>query len=238
MTDWSDPTAWYDIPNAWGPSDEFYLGLVMGADRVLDIGCGTGMLLHHARDAGHKGRLCGLDPDPAMLRHAQRRTDIEWILSDAASAAWDGAFDLAVMTGHAFQVFVTDETLRASLAAIRCALVPGGRFAFETRHPQARAWESWDGWSYEAQNPDGEVVEVSYEVLDVSGDVVRLTETFAGKWWDVPHVDEGKLRFLSPDALDTFLEEAGFAVDERFGTWERGPVTDASEEIVTVARRK
>jgi hypothetical protein len=62
----------------------------------------------------------------------------------AADAAWDRGFDLATMTGHAFQCLVGDDELRASLAAIRAALRDGGRFAFETRHPQARAWEDWN----------------------------------------------------------------------------------------------
>jgi DNA-binding transcriptional ArsR family regulator len=46
VTDWSSPAAWYDVMNQWGPSDDFYLGLVMSAGRVLDVGCGTGRLLH------------------------------------------------------------------------------------------------------------------------------------------------------------------------------------------------
>jgi SAM-dependent methyltransferase len=236
MTDWADPAAWHDVLNPWGPSDDFYLDLVMAADRVLDIGCGTGNLLHRARDTGHTGRLCGLDPDPAMLRRARSRTDIQWVLADAASASWDCEFDLAVMTGHAFQVFITDDELRRSLAAIRAALVVHGRFAFETRHPHARAWEGWNG-SSEARNPDGDVVEVSYDVQDVTGDVVRVSETLAGKWWDAPQTELGELRFLSPEALARFLHESGFAIEEQFGDWHRGPITDSSEEIVTIARR-
>lgn len=47
------------------------------------------------------------------------------------------------VTGHAFQVLVGDDELRASLTAIRQALTDGGRFAFEPRNPLARAWESW-----------------------------------------------------------------------------------------------
>jgi SAM-dependent methyltransferase len=237
MTGWDDTAAWYEVLNTWAESDDFYLDLVMAAERVLDVGCGTGTLLHRAREAGHTGRLCGLDPDPAMLRQAQRRTDIDWVRSDAASATWDREFDLAVMTGHAFQVFVTDDDLRASLDAIRAALIAGGRFAFETRHPQARAWEDWNGMSFRATNPDGDEVEISYEVLEVRGDVVRLTETHSGQWWDVPRTDVGELRFLEPEALDVFLHDAGFAIDERFGDWHRGPITAASEEIVTIAQR-
>ena len=150
----------YDAFNAWAPSDDFYLGLVMEAKSVLDVGCGTGTLLHRARRDGHNGRLCGLDPDPAMLQLARRRRDIEWVLSDAASARFDGEFDLALMASHAFQNFITDDDLRASLAAIRTALVDGGRFAFETRNPLVRAWESWN-----PGNP--------FEVVDADGTVLR-----------------------------------------------------------------
>lgn len=66
--------ALYDTLNPWGPSDDFYLDLVMSARSVLDVGCGTGRLLAGAREAGHEGRLCGLDPAAAMLVQARRRT--------------------------------------------------------------------------------------------------------------------------------------------------------------------
>ena len=192
MSKWENPAAWYDVLNPWGLSDDFYLGLVMSADRVLDLGCGTGRLLHRARGIGHTGRLCGLDPDPAMLEQARVRTDIEWVLADAASAAWDRDFDLAVMASHAFQVFVEDDQLRESLVAIRAALVDGGRFAFETRHPQARAWEGWNA-SFEIRNPGGEVARVEYGLQDVKDDVVRVTETLSGQWWDSNQTEHGAL---------------------------------------------
>ena len=48
-----------------------------------------------------------------------------------------------LMTGHAFQVFLTDDEVRAQFTAMRRALKPDGGFAFETRNPGARAWERW-----------------------------------------------------------------------------------------------
>ena len=237
VTRWEEPAGWYDVMNPWGRSDDFYLELVMGASSVLDVGCGTGTLLHRARVAGHAGRLCGLDPDPLMLRQARDRPGVEWVLADAASAAWDREFDLAVMTGHAFQVLVSDEELRYSLRAIRAALVDRGHFVFETRNPSARAWERWNT-SYEVRNPDGEPVQVTYAVHDVDGDLVRLSETLSGRWWSEDQTSAGALRFLAADALSAFLEDAGFSIDEQFGDWERGAVTDTSDEIITIARRR
>ena len=55
----------------------FYLPLVMAAGAVLDVGCGTGALLHWARESGHTGRLVGLDPAHGMLQVARKRSDIE-----------------------------------------------------------------------------------------------------------------------------------------------------------------
>ena len=71
-----------------------------------------------------------------MLQVARARSDIEWILGDLSSASWHREFDLALMTGHAFQVLVGDDEIRRALATIRTALAPGRVFAFETRTPE------------------------------------------------------------------------------------------------------
>ena len=116
----------------------FYLPRVLSARSVLDLGCGTGELLRLARDAGHTGQLCGLDPAKAMLEQARKRLDIEWVLGDPGSVDWCREFDLVVMTGHAFQVLVRDEHLAESLAAIRLALGEDGRFVCEFSGSLAR----------------------------------------------------------------------------------------------------
>jgi SAM-dependent methyltransferase len=229
----------YDALNAWGPSDDFYLSLVMDADAVLDVGCGTGTLLHRARRDGHAGRLCGLDPDPAMLDQARRRTDVEWVQCDAASARFVREFDLAVMASHAFQNFTTDDDLCASLAAIRSALVDDGRFAFETRNPLVREWESWNPDNpFEVVDADGTVIRASYETEPIDGDIVTVTETLSSPSWDEPYAEKGRLRFLSVEALSAFLAETGFTIDAQYGDWARGPFTAAAREIITIARHR
>jgi SAM-dependent methyltransferase len=229
--------ALYDVLNPWGPSDDFYLGLILDANAVLDVGCGTGALLHRARRAGHAGRLCGVDPDSAMLKVASSQTDIEWRLGTAASMAWSRAFDLVAMTGHAFQFLIGDDELRASLAAIRQALTDGGRFAFETRNPAARAWESWNPQHpIDVVDPAGRPLRISYEVEAVVGDVVTVTETTSDRNGTVLRVDRASLRFLDVDTLAAFLSDAGFWIERQYGDWPRVPLTRTSPEIITIAR--
>jgi SAM-dependent methyltransferase len=235
----ADSAALYDVLNPWDPGrfpgDRFYADLIMAAGSVLDVGCGTGTTLHRARADGHRGRLTGLDPDRAALDRARRRTDIEWIEGTAAQAP-RAAFDLVIMTGHAFQFLVTDQDLRASVRAIRAALGPGGRFAFETRHPQARAWAEWNpAHAADVVDPAGRRLRVWHEVESVTGDVVTFTGTTAQPDGTVLRVGRTSLRFLDVPALGAVLAEAGLRVEARFGDWERGPVTAASQEIVTIA---
>jgi SAM-dependent methyltransferase len=251
----ADAAVLYDLLSPWDAkrfaSDAFYDEWVMAAGSVLDVGCGTGSMLCQARRVGHAGRLVGLDPNRAALARAADKIriqstvdsyrDVEWVVGVAADAGrWDREFELATMVSHAFQLLVTDDDLHASLSAIRAALEPGGRFVFETRHPQAREWEEWTPDNpADVVDDEDRMFRVVYQVEDVAGDVVTFTETSID--WDpgdVLRVDRSRLRFLDVPTLDGFLTAAGFEVEERYGDWHRGPLTDASREIITVARRR
>ncbi len=217
----------------------FYLRLVLAARAVLDVGCGTGALLHLAREVGHAGRLCGIDPAEGMLKQARRRSDIEWVHGDLAALDRERAFDLVVVTGHAFQEFITDDEIRAALAAIRSALADDGRFAFETRNPLDRAWERWaSDYSGEVTDASGATVRCAYRVEPPTAEgVVRSVSTFTSPRWDHPAVSRGALRFLDAATLAAFLAGAGLAIEEQFGDWAEGPLTATSPEIITVARK-
>jgi SAM-dependent methyltransferase len=236
----SDPdlAGLYDALCAGRPDFDFYLPLVMSAEAVLDAGCGTGELLRLARLAGHCGRLCGLDPAAAMLARARARPDVEWVLGDLPSVAWQGEFDLVVMTGHAFQVLVGDDQLGRSLAAVRSALTGAGRFVFDTRNPAAREWENWTPETVvEVTDAAGAQVRYWREVVSTDGDSVSFDATFVSPKWDRPRLSRSTLRFLDQAALGGFLSGAALAVEEQFGDWDRRPLTATSPEIITVARR-
>jgi SAM-dependent methyltransferase len=216
----------------------FYLPLILAARSVLDVGCGTGALLGMARAAGHAGRLVGLDPAGGMLDQARQRSDIEWVQGDLSTVAWDGEFDLVVMTGHAFQEYIGDAEVRTALAAIRRALVAGGRFTFETRNPLDRAWERWPtNYSGETRDPDGNLVRCTYRVEAVEGEIVRTSSTYTSPAWDHPEISHGALRFIDPTTLAALLSDADLTIEQQFGNWDGSPFTPASPEIITIARR-
>jgi hypothetical protein len=66
--------------------------------------------------------------------------------------------------------------------------------------------------------------------------VVTFTETTATRAGQPLRGDRARLRFLDADGVDRFLGDAGFEVEARYGDWSRGPFTETSDDIVTVAR--
>ena len=226
----------YDAFCAGRPDFPFYLPLVMSAHSVLDVGCGTGELLRLAREAGHTGRLYGLDPANAMLDVARRRDDVDWFLGDPTAVRWQRDFELIVMTGHAFQVWVGDELLRESLASLRSALTDDGRFIFETRNPLVREWERWSPLEVEHNGTHFRMDGEGY-ATKVAGQLVTFTSRFTSSAWDVAQLSQSTLRFLDNASLVSFLKGAGLAIDEQFGDWDRSPLSETSPEIITVARR-
>jgi len=98
-----------------------------GNERILDVGCGTGMLLE-TLSAGHPGlRLAGIDPSSEMLEVARRRLKPEVAL-ELAWAEWlpytDETFDVLV-SSNIFH-YIREPSL-ALTEALR-VLKPGGLF--------------------------------------------------------------------------------------------------------------
>lgn len=101
-------------------------------DRVLDVACGTGIVTRQAAMMlGGKGRVAGIDIDPAMLQVAVTLSQptsplIEWRQGNAEALPYeDASFDL-VLCQHGLQ-FIDDR--RAAAAEMHRVLSSHGRVA-------------------------------------------------------------------------------------------------------------
>jgi SAM-dependent methyltransferase len=212
----------------------------MRAQSVLDLGCGTGQLLRRAAADGHSGVLVGVDPAAAMLAEAARAAGaVTWLQGDARTVGVGRTFELVIMTGHAFQELLTDDDVRRVFSNVRRHLEPGGRFAFETRNPTAKAWERWvpEHSRRRVEASNGAIVEVEHQLeRTIKPDLAQFTSTcrFAG---GETLVSRSTLRFIDPDRLRTLLEDVGIRIDGWFGDWDRTPVTASSPEVIVVAGR-
>ncbi len=126
----------------------------------------------------------------------------------------DKRFDLIVMTGHAFQVFLDDKYVAYTCAGIRSHLDEDGIFEFETRNPAIDRAHKWDGICRELKFPEGAARE-SFKVLSAGdGRIVFQTEyTFSNKRL----ISVSELRVMSLDAITRHLPESGLAILKLFG---------------------
>jgi SAM-dependent methyltransferase len=126
-----DPAEVYDelfVPALfaqWGPRVAEAAAIELG-QRVLDVGCGTGVLACAvAERVGPEGRVVGLDPNEQMLAVARRKpTGVTWQLGRAESLPFDDASFDAVVSQFALMFFERKPTAIAEMLRV---LRPRGR---------------------------------------------------------------------------------------------------------------
>ncbi|MBE9554928.1 MAG: class I SAM-dependent methyltransferase [Proteobacteria bacterium] len=229
----------YDLENQWGPDLDCCLQLAKDAQSVLDLGCGTGQLAARLADSRI---VVGIDPAEAMLEIARRRPGgqrVTWVRSDAQSIRLGRHFDLVLLTGHAFQVFLTREDQRAVLSTIAEHLAPGGRFIFDTRNPAAEEWRDWtpehSGRCFEHPGL-GTVKAWNDAVHDAATGIVTYQTHYqvveSGQYFSAP----SEIRFTTRELIAAMLDDAGLEVDKWLGGWSGGLCKPTSSEIIPIGR--
>ena len=188
----------------------------LGAQSVLDIGCGTGTFACMLAARGID--VVGVDPAWASLEVARAKPDagaVRWLHGDATTLP-PLAVDAAFMTGNVAQVFLTDEDWAATLRGTRDALRPGGHLVFETRDPARRAWERWTPEQTRSvlDVPGAGVVEDWGELTEISGPFVTFRSKTAFRRDNVVIESTSTLRFRDRPEIEDSLLEAGFQTTE------------------------
>jgi len=210
----------YDLGNAGSEDREFYLDLAKAAPQtILDLGCGTGLLALAFAKRGH--RVVGVDPARAMLNVARRSSfadRVEWIEGTAETYESDQAFDLIIMTGHAFQVLLEDAQVVAALSTMARHLKPDGVAVFESRNP-ALDWDAVWARAYEMQAPEGPV-RAERRMTDRSRAPEYLSFAWDYHFTTGTMTSDSTLRFLSAAEIQGMARTAGLKLVDLFGDWD------------------
>ena len=187
----------------------------LGAERILDVGCGTGVFAIRLAAAGKN--VTGVDPAPGSIRYARDRPGgqhVDWIRGEARDVPGTG-YDLATMTGNVAQAITDPNKWNRTLSGVRRALRPGGHLVFETRDPAHRAWELWTPeLTDRTVDVDGiGPVRTWTEVVDVAGPLVTFRTS-----WTFPDgatlSSHSTLRFRSRREIESALQTHGYRLSE------------------------
>lgn len=209
-------------------------GLLGPGTRVLDLGCGPGLLAGRMAAAG--AAATGVDISGGSLEHARRAAaeaglEIRYLLRDFRELDFDGEFDLVIQSFGELST-LDDATRDGLLAAARRALVPGGRLVFDVTTPAAHppqppGWELAHGGLW---RPDEHLVLTAQHRF---GDDL-LCEQFVVVAADGARVYRMWFQDYTPERLTAVLAAAGFRVEELWGSLTGEPCAPGDEWLAVL----
>jgi SAM-dependent methyltransferase len=198
---------------------------------VVELGVGTGRIAVPVARAGIA--VIGVDRSEGMLKVCRRRAEaagvsdrIELRFGDFRAPPVEEQVALVMCPFRAYLHLSDDDERLGALRAARDLLVPGGVLAFDVFAPSREDVEETHGRWIEREPGIWERATWDEEarrlVLDVRG---GGTETTLGLTW------------ISADEWRDVLGRAGFAVEARYGWFDRRPYA-GGEDSVWLARRR
>ena len=236
---YSDPSLaqFYNVNQTVRQDYDYCVQWTKNANSILDLRCGTGTL---ASLFSNRINVVVVDPAKAMLDIAAsqiKNQNISWVVGGARNIRLGQRFDFVILSGHAFQVFLTKEDQLQVLMTIAAHLNQGGQFIFDSRnpsfpqskertkpqtlhkflHPEHGEMEAWNESTYDTLNHILTYTN-SYRVLKTS-EVMSAQENICYP----PQTDIAGL-----------MTEAGLQVKKWLGDWDGGPYHPKSREIIPI----
>jgi SAM-dependent methyltransferase len=246
LADYADPVI-YDLENNhFEPDGPFFLTLArqLGGP-VLELGCGTGRITIPL--AQHSLDITGLDIAPAMLAQARRKADdlpVQWVEGDVRDFSLDRQFCFIFTSGCTFQHLLERADQEAMLARVHEHLVADGRFVVEAIFPHPRLLatveEEQEWFSYE--DGQGRTIRVSgTEHYDHVRQIKH--ETAYRRWYNADREEMIRpaplaLRYIFPQEMEALLHYNGFTVEDCYGDWDHGRLTEKSVTMVYVCQKR
>ena len=209
---------------------------------ILDVGCGTGIVTVPLAETGLE--TIGIDLTEAMLERAKEkaegRDNLSFHRMNALEFELDTRFALAVMTGNAFQQFLSEEEIRTLLANIHRHLQKGGLLVFDTRLPEGYDLSLDEDFRFYQTYADsaGQPVHYFDKQVRYDTDAGLLYFEMKRQYADGRERRSSEtIKFTPLDKLLALIQESGFEVVEIYKDWELGSLEEDAENGIFKLRK-
>ncbi|XXY47285.1 class I SAM-dependent methyltransferase [Sorangium sp. So ce269] len=201
--------------------------------RLLDVGCGTGVFVEKARQAGVLAT--GIDASPAMIHVAEARVGAGGAAIRRMQDVDDeAAYDLIVSLSWTLNYCSGRVELVDVLRRLRRALRPGGRVLLQVAHAahvDGRLME--DREPGPAGEPDDVLFLYRFMRLDGEDWPMRAEYVYACKSLNELTHERHMLRMADAHAVATCAREVGFRDVQVYDSWRRDPLQGSPSPFVS-----
>ncbi|AOM40037.1 class I SAM-dependent methyltransferase [Xenorhabdus hominickii] len=231
----------YDFDNEWKANDDYYVEFAKNAHTILDLGCGTGMLANQIALTYPDKVIFGIDIADAMLNIAKSKpagSRITWIQSDAKQLVLRQKFDLIILSGHVFQVFLTYQDRVAVLKCIHEHLEEEGLCIFDSRNPLAKEWLTWA-----EEDSKREFFHPTFGPVLAWNDFQAHDDTVTyGTYYRILNDKQeyqafSTITFASFADIQQALAEANLIATDVLGSWQGDTYHDQAEEMIFIVKK-
>lgn len=229
---------------------QFYVQLARAAaGPVLELGAGTGRVAIEIARQGTS--VVAVDASSAMLARAAEKAArlrgdcaarLKFRHGDVRSLRLRTKFSLVLAPFNVFMHLYTRRDLERALKTVRHHLAPRGRFVFDVLMPDLRAMTRNPGRLYRGPRVVDPASGVQYAYFEAfEYDALRQVQLVSMVFQNEREREDLRVLPLSqrqffPEELALLLHYNGFSIEQRWGGFDRSPLTGDSESQVIVAR--
>jgi ubiquinone/menaquinone biosynthesis C-methylase UbiE len=215
-------------------------------DPILEIMCGTGAYSIPLAQQEH--RVTGVDLSQPMLAEAKRKSEaagvsVEWVVGDVRHFELGQQYKLIVLPSNSICHLLTRDDLEACLASVMRHLHPDGRFALAVFVPSLPLLmktleEEQEFVDYIDPDSGQKVVMTNRSFYDAATQI-KYNHLYK-RIEDGPVEPDGELtmRMYFPQELDALLWYNGFAIEHKYGSYDRRPFDAQSSTQCYILRRR
>lgn len=197
--------------------------------RMLDIGCGTGILVEKARAQGIDA--VGIDASESMIQVAHTRVPREAARVQRMQELDDvGVYDLIVSMSWSIHYCTDEDEMRDVFDRIRRALKPGGRLLLQVAHGPNMTGE----WMHDREcGPTGIASDVALSFRFRATGASNVVADYIYRCTSTREElrESHRLSMTNARQIETMLQLTGFSHVALWNSWRREPLAESCSAL-------